>query len=201
MTVRDARLVTLFLRSRQTGPIAVGPGRGRVAAGLGLAASSNDDLSRFLRMVAPLAAAVIIGAGTGSPFGEAERTASRLLPPIRLGHLSLLLATGALLLALANVAPDDGGLGILLRNGAGFVGLSLLGARLLGSGTYWMLPLAYAGAVLADFLVRPDRDASWRWPLQPADDGTSVLITLALFVVGVAAVAWLGSRDAAGATT
>ena len=200
MTVRDTRLATLYLRSRQTGPMTLALTAVTVVAGVGLAASNSVDLDRFLRMVAPLAAAVVIGAGVGSPFGEAERTASRALPPIRLGHLSLLLATGAVLLALANIAPADGGLGILLRNGAGFVGLSLVGARLLGSGTYWMFPLAYAGAVLADFLVKPDRDASWRWPLQPADDGTSVVITLALFVVGIAVVAWFGSRDSVEAT-
>lgn len=200
MTVRDARLATLFLRSRQTGPISIALAAVAIAAGLGLAASNSDDLNRFLRMVVPLAVAVVIGAGAGSPFGEAERSASRPLPPVRFGHLVLLLATGAALLALANVAPADGDLGILLRNSAGFVGLSLIGARLLGSGTFWMVPLAYAGAVLADFLVKPDRDASWRWPLQSADDGTSVLITVVLLVAGVAAVAWFGSRDTAEAT-
>ena len=158
VTVRDARLATLFLRSRQTGPISIALAAVAIAAGLGLAASNNDDLNRFLRMVAPLAVAVVIGAGAGSPFGEAERTASRPLPPVRFGHLVLLLATGAALLALADVAPADGGLGVLLRNGAGFVGLSLIGARLLGSGTFgWFRSPTRAPSLPISCQARPRR--------------------------------------------
>jgi hypothetical protein len=192
------RLGVLFLRSRQTTPIALALTGVAVVAGLTLDASSNHDLIRLLRMVVPLAAAVVIGVATGSPFGEAERTASHPLPPIRLGHLLLLAAAAAILLTLANLVPDGGGLRIILRNTAGFGGLGLLGARFFGAGTSWIPPLAYAGAVFADFLVKPDRDASWRWPLQPTSDSTATAIAVTLLIAGVTAIALQGSRDATG---
>ncbi len=201
MTVLDARLAVLFLRSRQTTPIVVSLIAVAIVAGLALGASNNDDLTRILRMVVPLAAAVVIGAATGSPFGEAERTASRALPPVRLGHLRLLIGAGAALLALAALVPGEDGYGTLLRNGAGLVGMALIGARLVGAGFSWMLPLVYAAVVFADFLVKPDRDASWRWPLQPYDDAASWLIAVAFLVAGLGMVAWHGGRDTGADST
>lgn len=201
MTTQDTRLAVLFLRSRQTTPITLALTAVAVAAGLALSASNNDDLTRILRMVAPLAAAVVIGTASGSPFGETERSASRALPPIRFGHLALLLGASAGLLALAALALGEDGSGALLRNCAGFVGLALIGAWLVGAGVSWMLPLAYAAAVFTDFLVKPDRDASWRWPLQPIDDDGSSLIAVALLVAGLGVVAWRGSRDTGAEST
>ena len=152
-------------------------------------------------MVVPLAAAVVIGTATGSPFGEAERTASRALPPIRFGHLALLLGAGGALLAFAAMVPGEGGYGTLLRNGGGLVGLALVGAWLVGAGISWIFPLGYAAVVFADFLVKPNRDESWRWPLQPEGDAASWLIAGAFLVAGLGLVAWRGGRDAGADST
>jgi hypothetical protein len=195
VTVPDTRLAVLFLRSRQTTAIAAALIGVAIAAGLALDTSNDADLTRLLRMVVPLAAAVVIGTATASPFGEAERTASRALPPIRFGHIALLIGASAGLLALATVVPSEGGYFALLRNGAGLVGLALIGARLSGAGVSWLLPLAYAAVVFADFLVEPDRDESWRWPLQPADDSTSWSIAVALLIAGAGLIVWKGGRD------
>ena len=201
MTVPDTRLAVLFLRSRQTTPITLALIAVAIVAGLALGTSNNDDLTRILRMVVPLAAAVTIGTATGLPFGEAERTASRALPPIRLGHLALLTGVAAVLLVLASIVPGEDGYGTLLRNGAGLVGLALVGARLVGAGVSWLLPLGYATVVFADFLVKPDRDASWRWPLQPLEDAASWLIAVSFLVAGLGVVAWRGGRDTGAEAT
>ena len=195
MSLRYSRLTVLFLRSRMTGPSLLVLTAVAAAAGLALDASTNTDLTLLLRLTAPLAAAVVVGVAVRSLFGEAERTASRPLPPLRLVHLALLLAGGGGGLALANVLPDGGALGMLLRNGAGFVGLALLGARILGTAASWLLPLVYGGGVFVAYLAQPERDPWWRWPLQPADDGSALAIALALLAGGLANVVIAGARD------
>ena len=195
MTVGNPRLTILFLRSRLAVPALIVLVAIAAAAGLALDASAYADLTLLLRMTAPLAAAVVVGVAVRSPFGEAERTASRPLPPLRLTHIALLLGCGAGGFALASLLPDDGALGMLLRNGAGFVGLALIGARVLGSAASGLLPLAYGGAVFFAYVARPDHDPWWRWPLQPANDGSALAISLALLATGLALVVLTGVRD------
>jgi hypothetical protein len=195
VTIRYSRLTILFLRSRMAVPAILILTAVAAAAGLALAASEYTDLTLLLRMTAPLAAAAVVGATVRSPFGEAERTASQPLPPLRLAHLTLLLAYGVAGLALASVVPDDGSLGMLLRNGAGFVGLALIGARILGTAASWLLPLAYGGGVYFAYLTRPSSDAWWRWPLQPANDDSALAIALALLATGLTIIVMTGARD------
>jgi hypothetical protein len=166
-----------------------------VAAAVALDASNHTDLVLLLRMAAPLAAAVVVGVSVGSPFGEAERTASQPLPPLRLAHITLLLAFGVAGFALASVLPDNGSLGMLLRNGAGFAGLALIGAWLLGTAVSWLLPLAYGGGVYLAYLTRPPSDAWWCWPVQKAGDGSALVIALSLLAAGFAMVVFAGAPD------
>jgi hypothetical protein len=195
VTIPDPRLVFLFLRSRLVGVSLLVLTAIAAAAGFALDNSDNVDLVLLLRLTAPLAAAVAVGATVRSPFGEAERTASQPLPPLRLAHLALLLIFGVAGLALATFALDDGSLGMLLRNGAGFVGLALIGAWLLGTAASWLLPLAYGGGVFFAYLSLPPSDAWWRWPLQPAGDDSALAIALALLAGGMAIIVIAGARD------
>jgi hypothetical protein len=195
MTIRYQRLTILFLRSRMAVPVLLVLTAVAVAAGFALDASNHADLTLLLRMTAPLAAAIAVGVSVRSPFGEAERTASQPLPPLRFAHLTLLLAYGVAGFALASVVPNDGSLGMLLRNGAGFVGLALIGAWMLGTAASWLLPLAYGGGVYFAYLTRPVSDAWWRWPVQPAGDGSALAIALSLLAVGLAIVVTAGARD------
>ena len=75
------------------------------------------------------------------------------------------------------------------------VGLALIGAWMLGTAASWLLPLAYGGAVFIAHLARPDSNAWWRWPLQSADDGSALAISLSLLTVGLAIVVIAGARD------
>jgi hypothetical protein len=195
VTIRSPRLMLLFFRSRMVGPALLVLTAVAAAAGLALDASNDSGMTLFLRMMAPLAAAAVVGVAVHSPFGETERTASHPLPPLRLAHLALLLACGVAGFTLASIVPDDGSLGMLLRNGAGFVGLALIGAWMLGTAASWLLPLAYGGAVFIAHLARPDSNAWWRWPLQSADDGSALAISLSFLAVGLAIVVIAGARD------
>jgi hypothetical protein len=195
MTIRYSRLTFLFLRSRTVMPALIALTAIAAATALTLDASNYSDLILLLRIAAPLAVAVVVGVSIRSPFGEAERTASRPLPPLRLAHIALLLAFGVAGFALASVVPDVGSLGMLLRNGAGFVGLALIGAWLLGTAVSWLLPLAYGGGVFFAYLTRPLSDAWWRWPVQKTDDGSALAIALGLLAVGLTMVVIAGAPD------
>jgi hypothetical protein len=195
VTIPNSRMAVLFLHTRMTRQALIMLTAISAAAGFALDASNYADLNLLLRMAVPIAAAVVVGIAVHSPFGEAERTASQPLPPLRLTHLALLLAYGVAGLALASVVPNDGSLGMLLRNGAGFVGLALIGARILSTAASWLLPLAYGGGVFIAYLTRPDRDAWWRWPLQPANDDSALAIALALLATGLTIIVMSGARD------
>ena len=78
-------------------------------------------------MIIEAGAAVVIVVTTHSPFGEAERTASRWLPYLRLGTALALtgVAIGVLQLAVTG-ASLDGGVLVLARNVIGVTGIGLL---------------------------------------------------------------------------
>ena len=189
------RLATLFLRSRATAPVLAELAALAVLGAALLAWSDNPAVVAFLLAVLPLAPAVLLAAATASASDEAERTVSRPLPPLRLGHLGLLLGAASLsLLAVALAAPDDNALAPLLRNGAGLAGLALLGARLLGAPLAWAFPVAHlalVGAALARE-VRPDR--WWLWPHPAAPAGPALAAALLALLLGLALVAARGPR-------
>lgn len=148
----------------------------------------------LLPLTMPLAAAAIIGASTGSPFGESEATASRPLGMLRAGHPMGLLLIAGLALALAGTwwnVPD--GAWILVRNLAGFTGLALLTARVLGSGLSWVIPLGYA---VLSLLTPPAGDApAWAWVVRAATDREAAVIAFALLLAGLAIAALSHTRS------
>jgi hypothetical protein len=187
------RLLTLYLRSRLADR----------ALGLLLLSGVIDllwlhhfpphEIWRTLAMVViPLLPAVVIGAGARSPFGDIERCASRPMGPIRLGHLLALALVAALVLLGASTIINGGIERELVRNLAGYLGLSLLAAWLLGTGISWALPLAYA--TLA-FILLPENPLAWpaRYPL----DARSLAVAASLLALGLLAVTLRGSRDKA----
>jgi hypothetical protein len=150
-----------------------------------------------------LSVACVAGAGSRSPFAEAERTVARSLPLLRLGHLSGLTLGAALLLILALLAFDLEGvypadpLLMLLRNLAMLAGLAFLAARLLGAGLSWTLPLVYAAAALMGSSIGDDA-AWWALPLRSGTDWPYLAIAFALLAAGFGLVCHYGARDSAG---
>lgn len=185
------RLPYLFLRTRQAGRAAILLAIAAVAAALWRHWSSGDSSSAaMLLIVPPLAAAAIIAVGTRSPMHDLEATANHGLPLLRLGHIAGLLALAALGLAIVS-GPSHW---MLVRNAAGFTGLALLTARVLGSSLSWVPPLCY-GALLA---VGATLGPYVMWPMNAASDRAAAAIATTLLLAGLALVAWFGARDRVG---
>jgi len=181
------RLAYLFLRSRQAGRAFVLLAVVAAATWLWRRVAAGDALSAMLLIITPsLVAAAIIGAGTSSPLADLEATASRVLPPLRLGHLGGLLG----LMALGLLAVGGGLDGALVRDLAGFTGLALLTARFAGSAASWTVPFGYGA--LAILVGAGQR---WAWPSAEATDREAVLIAGALLILGVGVIAWSGARE------
>lgn len=191
----EMRLTLLFLRSRQV------PRTLLLMAGIGIAAilwlsldTAGEITLLMLPILAPLAAASVIGVATASPFGENEVIVSRPLWTWRLAHLMGLLLIGSLVVTLAVSSWDLPYVGqSVVRNLAGFAGLSLTAAWLLGSAISWSIPFAYAVFVL--LLPKPDAIPIWAWPLSAGNDLPASLAASALLLVGLCLVTWRGTRD------
>lgn len=159
-------------------------------------AQGGAPVQQLLPLVMECLAGAVITATTGSPFGESERTGGRWLPLLRLGTV-LALATVALAVLDGASAGTllTGGLLDVLRNLAGFVGLGLLCAAVLGGSLAWVGPLAYLAVVevaLAESWTTP-----WTWPARPPHDFGAALCTVAVFVAGALVITVRGARDSA----
>jgi hypothetical protein len=147
----------------------------------------------------PLAAAMVIGVSTSGPFGELERTASRSLPALRLGHLCGLLILGLAALEPLAIGREQAGVELTLaRNLGGFTGMALLTTRVTGSRLSWTAPFAYAVLALLIGAAGPNKSAVWVWPLQPATDDLSMTIAFGLLAAGLAIAALFGAREGQG---
>jgi len=186
------RLAYLYLCSRRAGLALTLLAVVAVATWLWRRVAAGDAFGLSLLItIPPLVAACVIGATTSSPLADLEATASRALPPLRLGHLGALLGLAALGLAAAGGALD----GALVRDLAGFTGLALLTARLAGSAAAWIVPLGYGALAV---LVGPG--PRWAWPVQTATNREAVVIAAVLLALGLGAVAWSGARVQTGDT-
>lgn len=186
------RLMHLYLRSRLAGWAAVLLAITCAIAWFWLREMMESG-SRvgFSLIVIPLLPAVVIGASTRSPFGDTELCVSRSLPALRFVHLAGLLACGVLALDLAaNGWSFDNIEWELARNLAGYSGLALIGARILGSGICWVAPLGYA---VAASLVHPD--SRWAWPGRLPNDRWSVTVAGTLVLAGLLLAVFQRTRD------
>ena len=185
------RLFSLYLRTRLAG----------WALAVLLASGAVDWLWLFkfppqgalltVSLVAlPLLPAVVIGAGVHSPFGDIERTASRTVGTLRFMHLIALFFLGSLVLFVGSTGVTVGIDRELIRNLAGYLGLTLLTAWLIGTGLSWVVPLGYAALALV--LVSDNRLA---WPARFPIDRWSLTIAVVLIALGLIVVTLCGARD------
>lgn len=201
------RLAYLYLRSRQAERALVLLVLLGATALLWRGLSDGDPLNSDLMVTGlPVAAAVIIGASTGSPFRDVEDAARHWLPTLRLPHLVglVLLATSALALTTAAWYVSDIQWA-LARNLILFVGLALLGARLVGPGMGWLLPVGYGFlAFLATLLAagQPHHqlrwgqsDIRWAWSLHAGKEHEAALVAGLVLVIGLWIAAQWGARD------
>ncbi len=191
-----SRHLWLFLRSRHAALAALWLVASAIVAWALLRASDDRTVIKLVLIIVPLAPAVIIGAGQHSPFGELERTASHTLPALRLTHLIGLLAVAGGAFAIANSAANGEDFHwLLVRNGAGYAGIALLGGRLTGASFSWLPPLAYGlFVIVAPVGALLDRESRWLWPIQPPAERSAIAIAAALLLLGLVATIFLDAR-------
>ena len=195
MTSIPARLARLYLDSRQTRTTLA------MLAAAAAALRATQPVTRepgifpeLTLMLLTLAAAAIIATATRNPFGETERTSSSPLPALRLTHVAILIATAAATTTAAGwtasyaISPPA-----IIRNLAGFTGIALLTAAVLGAHLAWTMPLGYiiyCGAQLdaQDYSLRS-------WPILPATNHAATAIAVGLLIAGITTATITGARN------
>lgn len=141
-----------------------------------------------LALLIPLAVGIVVAFGLtmGDPLIEA--VASRPIPLFDAIHA---LSAALLALAACALARTVSGMDVALaagRNAVGYVGLTLIGRRLLGPHAAPVLPAGFA-VMTSLFGSSFDRQPHWwAWLLAPIDDIMSWSITVALLILGIIAI-------------
>ncbi len=154
----------------------------------------TGTFSRQIPLTLEAAAAAVIGVTARSPFGEPERATGRWLPFLRLGTCLALAgaAVGALAAGSASAHLAGGAAG-LLRDVAGFTGIALLTAAVLGGALAWIGPIAYLAVTLP--ALTGQWTTPWVWPARPPHDHGAAICAALVFAAGVAVVTVRGARD------
>ena len=191
------RLVRLYLASRRAATCLLVLVACAVAMRTALHWVPRGGLaSRQLPLTVQAGAAALIGATTGSPFGEPERATGRWLPFLRLGTVMALAgaAFGALAAGSASAHLAGGILG-MLRDLGGLTGIAVLTAAVLGGALGWVGPIAYLVVTL--HAVDAAWTTPWTWPARPPHDRGAALCAALVFAAGVVVITVRGARDTA----
>jgi len=195
------RLIQLHHRSRQTRRTLI------VLAATAAALRASQPVTKasgvfsgLTLMLLTLAAASVIATSVRNPFGEPERTASSPLAALRLTHLALLTTTAAATTAVAGYTASYGtSTSAILRNLAGFTGIALLTAALLGAHLAWTAPLGYVMYCGAQLDAQSFNLGTW--PTLPASNHAATAIAICLLTAGIATVTAAGARDRHGGSS
>lgn len=189
------RWLTLYLRSRRV-PVAL------VATG-GCAAfvwsswavlSTSRDVTPQLVVLTVLLMVATLTATLAGPDDALDRTAARSWPPLRIAHLLTASAVviGPLLATLpteARFAPAA----LVVRDAAGLLGLTALGAATIGVPRAWFGPLGWTLTVV---VVSPASDRRWHqvltWQSHAPDSRAAAAMAGLLAVGGLIAYALAG---------
>jgi hypothetical protein len=184
------RLLVLHLRSRRTSSALV------VIAAVVLTCwatspwATDESPTAWLLLLLPVAAAAaVISLSTAGPFGDVE-LATNPLPRLRFLHLVAMVPAAIALFALTGDPAE------MIRNLAGFTGLTLLTASALGPAASWVTALAYT--VLCGGAVDLHYASAWTWPILPTTDLNAMTIAVGLLVAGVITTVWRPRAAAAG---
>ena len=189
------RRFTLYTRSRRV-PAALGAGVAATATAW-LLTTVFDGRGEVNGTVLVLTVLLLVAVATATLVGPDEtldRTAARPWPWLRVSHLlAALLVVLALLLATLVTGTRFGPVGSVVRDAAGLLGLTAVGAAALGAGRSWFLPLGWTlGA--ATFPGQGTLGQALTWPVQAPDSRPAAAVAAVLAVAGLAAYVSRGPR-------
>jgi hypothetical protein len=135
----------------------------------------------------------VLGHGLDGPDNALDMTAAIRWAPRRTLHLGAITIVAATVVTAVTSAPT----GIVLRDAAGFAGLTTLAAALFGRRLTWTLPIA-AGCLAAVIPAMPEPLALHllTWATQPSNNTTAATIATVYTVTGTATYLIRRSRTA-----
>ena len=188
------RWLALYLRSRSV------PAALAVAAGCAVALwslwsvfSDSRDVGMEMVVLAVLLLVAALTATLGGPDDALEGTAAFRWPPRRLGHLLVaLLVVVVLLLATLATGARFGPVWLVVRDAAGLLGLTALGAATIGTGRAWFLPLGWTLAAILFPTPEPVIGRILTWQAQPPVSAAATVAATVLALGGLIAYAVAG---------
>ncbi|GAA4594667.1 hypothetical protein BJY16_001390 [Actinoplanes octamycinicus] len=188
------RWLTLYLRSRRAPmALAVAAGCAGLMWSLWAIFSKDRQVAPQMVVLTVLLLVSILTLTLSSPDYALDRTAALSWPPRRAAHLlaALLIVVGSLVLT-RYTAAHFGPASVLLRDAAGLLGLTALGASLLTPARSWFLPLGWT--LIAVLFPRTETvaDQLLTWQSQAPDNRPAVLLALLLALAGLVTYALAG---------
>ncbi|MEV8509883.1 hypothetical protein AB0368_34365 [Actinoplanes sp. NPDC051475] len=188
------RWLTLYLRSRRV-PIALAATVGCTALMWSLWSAFSDEREVGVQMVV-LTVLLLVAALTatlGGPDDALEKTAGLPWPPRRFAHLLVAFLVVALLLLMTlATGARFGPAWLVIRDAAGLLGLTALGAATMGTARAWFLPLGWTLAAILFPRSEPLIGRILTWQAQPPATAAATVTAGLLALGGLVAYAIAG---------
>ncbi len=195
------RWLTLYLRSRRV-PMALAATGGCVAVTWSLWAMFSDsrDVGPPMVILTVLLTVATVTATLAGPDDALDRTAALSWPRRRAAHLLAALAVilGLLLVTLLTGARF-GPAWLVVRDAAGLLGLTALGAVTIGTSRAWFLPLGWTLAAMLFPLTERVPGQVLTWQAQAPDTAAATVTAVLLGLGGLIAYAVAGPAPRATA--
>ncbi|MEU4693810.1 hypothetical protein [Actinoplanes sp. NPDC023714] len=183
------RWLTLYLRSRRA-PIAIPAAVTGMVLMWSLWAGFSDTRTVAVQTVVTtvLLLVVVLTATLGSPDDALEATAAISWPVRRLLHLLAgFLLVVVLLLLTTGTNAEFGPAGLIVRDAAGLLGLTALGAAVAGPARAWFLPLGWTLAAILFPRAEPLAGRILTWQSQAPDSVAAAVVAGVLAAAGLVA--------------
>ncbi|MGW3858889.1 hypothetical protein [Micromonospora arida] len=190
------RWFRLHLRSRRV-PLAVSSAAAIVTLAwvLSLVYTESTTINARTASLTIMLAVVAFGTTLSGADDALDHTASVNWPLRRAGHLLLAAAAITALLSLSTLTDARyEPFALVLRNTAGLLGLTALGAAVVGAALSWIAPLTWTLIAVLPFLG-PSTDVRVQvasWLIQPAGTTVATVCATVLAVTGLLAYALRG---------
>lgn len=188
------RWLTLHLRSRH-GPMAFAATCACAAAlwTLWSVFSDSRDVAVPMVVLTVLLLVAILSATLGGPDDVLEETAGLPWLPRRVAHLLVaFLTVVALLLATTVTGAHFGPAWLVVRDAAGLLGLTALGATVVGPARAWFLPLGWTMTAVVFPRSETVTGQVLTWQVQAPTSAAAIVTTVLLALAGLIAYAVVG---------